>query len=345
MRVLKPAREPEIIHQMDLYHHDQPSFTRWVTELLREPLVVIDVGVQGGEHPRWDFLGNAVRIYGFDPIAEAISQLGAKPHRSYRTLALGNEDGSRDFYIPANRFGASFFDDGSHVERRSVPIARLDTLAAAGEIPPADFLKLDTESFEGEVLRGARNYLAQSNIVAMTAETSFVISRLFPRTQLSDIYDIALDHRLAIADISYVRYPCSSYVIERERLPWPPADPLRDVPRLDVGRPGTVDLLFCRDFVAEAKVPEAFSTYPGAVTEPTVDKLIKAMIIFELHGLMDCAVDIAVYFRPTLAERLDVDIAIEHLLQPPPYARNTADVVECLRMIAELRRERAGGDR
>ena len=41
---------------MDLYHHDRPPFTRWVIEngLLHEPFVVIDVGVQAGEHPRWE---------------------------------------------------------------------------------------------------------------------------------------------------------------------------------------------------------------------------------------------------------------------------------------------------
>src|SRR5262249_13603238 len=57
----------------------------------------------------------------------------------------------------------------------------------------------------------------------------------------------------------------------------------------------------------------------------------------ELHGLMDCAVEIADHFRAQLAERLDVDTAIELLAQRPPYARNTADVTECIRMIAALR--------
>ena len=61
------------------------------------------------------------------------------------------------------------------------------------------------------------------------------------------------------------------------------------------------------------------------------------MINFELHGLMDCAVEIADYFRPQLAERLDVDTAIELLARRPPYARNTADVTDSIRMIAALR--------
>jgi hypothetical protein len=89
--------------------------------------------------------------------------------------------------------------------------------------------------------------------------------------------------------------------------------------------------------VLEHKNPGIFADVPDAVTPPTTDKLIKAMINFELHGLMDCAVEIAEHFRAQLAERLDVDTAIELLARRPPYARNTADVTDAIRMIAVLR--------
>src|SRR5262245_57559824 len=92
------------------------------------------------------------------------------------------------------------------------------------------------------------------------------------------------------------------------------------------------DFVFCRDFVLEHKQPAIFADVPDAVTRPTTDKLIKAMINFELHGLMDCAVEIADHFRAQLGERLDVDTAIELLARRPPYARNTADVTESIRM-------------
>jgi DNA mismatch repair ATPase MutS len=61
------------------------------------------------------------------------------------------------------------------------------------------------------------------------------------------------------------------------------------------------------------------------------------MINFELHGLMDCAVELAEHFRPLLSSRFDVDTAIARLMYRPSNARNTADVRECLRMIDELR--------
>ena len=337
---------------MDLYHHDQVPFTRWVTSkgLLHEPFVVVDVGVQGGEHPRWGFLGDQVRVYGFDAISEAIDRItaaGVRPHRVFRAMAIGNEDGEREFLVPPNTTAASFYEqvtlhqtarhgDGAP-GRRVVPIRRLDSLFTAGELPAADYIKTDCESFDPEVLRGARRYLAQSNILSLTVETDFSISGTYPRTPFVEINDIAVQHRLMVFDINVVRHPRPAYVAARERHPWPPADPLRDYPDLDVGQPRTYDFVFCRDFVLEHKNPGIFADVPDAVTPPTTDKLIKAMINFELHGLMDCAVDIADHFRAQLAERLDVATAIELLARRPPYPRNTADVTQCIRMIAALR--------
>jgi FkbM family methyltransferase len=337
---------------MDLYHHDQVPFARWVISkgLLREPFVVVDVGVQGGEHVRWELLGDQVRVYGFDAIAEAIDRItaaGVRPHRVFRAMAIGNEDGEREFFVPPNTTAASFYEQvtlhqtAKHGDgapgARVVPIRRLDTLYAAGELPAADYIKTDCESFDPEVLRGARRYLAQSNILSLTVETDFNISGTYPRTPFVEISDIAVEHRLIVFDVNAVRHPRPAYVAARERHPWPAADPLHDYPYLDVGQPRTYDFLFCRDFVLEQKKPEIFADLPDAVTRPTTDKLIKAMINFELHGLMDCAVEIADYFRAQLAERLDVDTAIELLARRPPYARNTADVTDAIRMIAVLR--------
>jgi FkbM family methyltransferase len=342
---------------MDLYHHDQPPFTLWVIEdgLLHEPFVVIDVGVQGGEHPRWELLGDQVRVYGFDAISEAIDRIkkvkAGRPHRVYRAMALGNEDGEREFFVPANTFSASFYAErrGAEAGRfgdgargtRMVEIRRLDSLFAMGEIPAADYIKIDCEGFDPEVLRGARTYLAHSNIFCVTVETDFDVSLIYPRTAFSEINDIVVQHRLLLFDLNCVRYSRPSYVAARAKHPWPPADPMHDTPYLDIGQPGTFDFLFCRDFVAEDVHPKKFARMPGAVTSPTVDKLIKSMINFELHGLMDCAVDLADHFRSLLQERLDVDEAIALLTRRPPFARNTADVIECLRMVQELRTDTA----
>ena len=220
---------------------------------------------------------------------------------------------------------------------RNVEIRKLDTLFAAGEIPLADYIKIDTEGFEQEVLRGGRTYLARSNILCVTAETSFTVTRDFHRTHYPMINDIVLDHRLQLFDISYWRYARPSYLAARAKHPWRTIDPMHEWPDMDIGQPASVDAVFCRDFVMEDKSPERFGRLPDAVLEPTIDKLIKSQINFELHGLMDCAVDIAHHFRERLASRLDVDHAIELLTERPPHARYTRDIVNFQDAILTLR--------
>jgi hypothetical protein len=102
----------------------------------------------------------------------------------------------------------------------------------------------------------------------------------------------------------------------------------------NLGQPIIFDFLFCRDLVAEQ---DDIENNDNSVQQPSVDQVLKMMIIFELHGLMDCAVDLASRFRENLTSRVDVDRAIDLLLEPPSHARNLPEIVDCLGTIAALR--------
>jgi FkbM family methyltransferase len=336
---------------MDLYHHPNPPFTIWAIKnrCLREKLVVIDIGCQGGMHPRWAFLGECLEFHGFDAITEVVAQLrkNDKAGHTYHELALGNEDGEREFFVPDNTFSASFYQDGSVPQEttagtiargvRKVSIRRLDTLFKEGKLPPSDYIKLDCEGFEPEILRGARHYLASSGNICVTSESNFNISPVLPYTHFQALNEILVEHRLLVFDLNLVRAPRVSYGLARARHPLPPPDPVLGWPDLDVGPPTTIDVVFCRDFVAEAREPQSYVVSKVPTGPPSVDQLIKAMINFELHGLMDCAYDIAVQFRDRLQSRFDVEKACELLRQRAPVPRNTKDVINCLEMVSQVR--------
>src|SRR6266851_1349458 len=136
---------------MDLHFNRDPAFTRWIVAAgaLQEPFVVVDIGVQGGENPRWHLLGDHLVVHGFDAISEVVENLrrenATRLNRHYHCLAAGSEDGQREFYFNAtDPCSSSFYQqgrdrfqpDGARVEQsRKVQVRRLDSLLAEGTIP------------------------------------------------------------------------------------------------------------------------------------------------------------------------------------------------------------------
>jgi FkbM family methyltransferase len=183
---------------VELPYNTHPHFTSWIVEhaLLRTKLVIVDVGVQGGIHPRWKALGNCLQVYGFDPLAETIEPLTrlAEPNHEYFAIALGDYDGEGELFVPSILPAASFFprqaeqdqarmtiDAGNwaRTKTRSVPVRRLDTLSQHWP-QNIDFLKLDCEGFEPAVLAGASNSIAQA--LAIETEMGFSSNTVHLRT-------------------------------------------------------------------------------------------------------------------------------------------------------------------
>jgi len=352
---------------VELYFNPESPFTRWVVQqgLLRERFVVVDVGCQGGVHVQWDLLGDLGEVHAFDAIKEAVEDLArreTRPNRHYYNIALGNEDGERKFFVKPNVFSSSFIAEDIRARfveygpdiisdpeleplgapsgpgARITKVRRLDTLFAEGILPRADVIKLDCEGFEPEILAGAREYMRASKVLAVTAETNFLPSKAGARTQFDDLHAILLEQGLRVFDLVSERLPRPEYLRLREERnrTWPlPSDPRVRPPPFAVGQFVVFDFLFCRDLVAEQS--EAQSSGGDIVDNASIDRILKMMIIFEMHGLMDCAAELASTFRERLMTRLDVDRAIDLLLGPPPHARNLPEIVACLATIAQLR--------
>jgi FkbM family methyltransferase len=324
----------------DLSFNSRAAFTRWVTAegLLREPFVVVDVGVQGGANVRWDLLGDYLVFHGFDAIAEVIDDLkqrnAGRPNRHFHAFAIGAADGDREFYFnPSNPFSSSMYRPGDSrfdievsEQARTVPVRRLDSLLAAGVIPSCDFLKVDVEGFEKDVLAGARALL-EAGPLAVETETNFGVSPHYPKGHMATIAEIVLDHHLVLFDLGFSRIPRASFerALARKGLEL-------EAGSNTLGRPGTFNVLFCRDLIDEADHSENYATQPRPVG---VDQMIKTMIICEVFGLSDVALDMAERFATPLGSRLDVDRAIDLLADPD--CREPGQVVEVVRLKERIR--------
>jgi FkbM family methyltransferase len=305
---------------LNLFTNANAEFTNWVVKagFLRAPFVLVDVGVQGGEDPSWHRLGDYLIVHGFDAIEEAIEQLRKRTervaNRHYHLIAAGSADEERVFHFnPANPTassmylqGTSRFEASANQQARSVTVRRLDTLFAEGLIPQADFLKVDVEGFEKDVLLGANNLLV--NALAVETETNFGVSDAYPKSHFGTLAEILLKHHLLVFDLAFNRIPRASFrrALERKGVK---IGSQHD----GFGKPAMVNVLFCRDLIDETDAP---SNYQTPCRPFTLDQLIKMMIIYELHGLNDIAVDTAERFAELLGSRFDVDRAIRLLANP-----------------------------
>jgi FkbM family methyltransferase len=305
---------------MDLAFNVDPAFTQWVVRegLLREDFVVVDVGVLGGENPRWHFLGDHLVVYGFDAFREAIDDLNANQRRSsrtrYRWCAISNEDGEQDFFVvPGDPTQSSFYKPGDSrhadgrpgYEARRVPVRSLDSLLAGGEIEPPDFLKVDVEGFEKFVFLGASQCLSE-RLLGIETETNFNASPAYPNTHFGVLQDCILPRGFRMFDLNFDRVPRATF--ENARA----SRGLSRMAHHQISRPATFNVLFCRDLIAEADGVQ-FGVPQRAPR--SADEIIKAMVICELHRMNDIAYDTAVRFSTELAGRFDVDKARSLLLE------------------------------
>jgi FkbM family methyltransferase len=301
---------------LELYENSDPAFTRWVVEagLLSSSFVVIDIGCQGGEHTRWRWLGDQLELHGFDALEEAVRELQGLNQRAtnkhFYNLALGNEDGERELFIQQNAYATSVYEQGdnsrmsvdastyTNSERRRVPIRKLDSLFAEGLLTRADFIKLDCEGFEPEILKGAQQFLRTAKPIGVETETSFHVSPVLPRTHIFAVNETLIEHKLVLFDLAFSRVPRSSF-----------AAALGAEHGLAFGQPATFNILFARDLVTERDFPMSYLVPPIAETA-SADMVIKSAILFELYGLVDCAYEVIAQFAAALPASFDVEKAL-----------------------------------
>jgi len=308
---------------MDLNYNVAPHLTEWIigNRLLNSPFVLVDLGVRGGIHSRWWHLRDQIEVHGVDAAEEAIAPLAAarRENHRYYTAALGNEEGMTTLFVPSIAEAASLIprelspdqrrmmiDPGNMADarKRTVPITRLDTLMAANSVHRADFLKLDCEGMEPEILKGARHFLATGGVLGVESETSLSVIAESRQSHLSAVFEQLIPHGFQFADVAAQRIPYASFV-ERAR-----ALGRRRAIATTVSRPATLNALFFRELTAA----------PGAVS---TDMILKSAIILELYGMNDVAHDLLMFFRGRFPPDFPIDEAADRLIYTVTCSRGS----------------------
>jgi FkbM family methyltransferase len=140
--------------------------------------VVVDVGANIGVFSLWaaDLVGPKGRVVAIEPTPIAFDVLyrntsGIATPTTALAIACSDEDGTLTLHFPPGRLSvASAEPRKDRTEHVDVPVRRLQPALAEVGVTAIDFLKIDVEGLEIEVLRGAGDLLHHVDRLAMEVD-------------------------------------------------------------------------------------------------------------------------------------------------------------------------------
>lgn len=292
-----------------------------------QPLRLLDVGCSGGIEAFWRAFEPALVAAGFDPLIEECQRLNAAEKNprvryhprwvrwpGYASLVpaemrdavgtpgmLGNNQ-SYQRSSSSRSVGLTAFDANRHFSQGAPQVTltdvetSIDAFLAAEGWPEADFIKVDTDGGDYEVLLSAQESIAKRGILGMTVEVQF--------------HGVPHDHANTFANIDrflrgqgYSLYDLDVYRYSRAALP----DRFTyDIPaQTPRGQVGFGEALYLRDVCL-----------PGCEARRaamTTAKLAKLVLLYEVFGLADCAAELLLAERERFSELFDVEGALDLL--------------------------------
>jgi FkbM family methyltransferase len=302
----------------------KPAMTRHLverTDLLRENrVVIVDVGARWGYNSEWRVFGDCLSVYCFEPDEEECDRLNASAGANVRYLpfALGAKSGDAMLYhtrLTAStglyRTNWDYFSrllnrDNAIIDKEStIRVTTLDEALNAAGVQSIDFLKLDVEGAELDVLVGGQHYVTSSSLIGVLSEFRFheEINGCPVFWQL-DAHLHKFGFRLFDMHFSHQSRRVLPYEgLADYRLP----NGERFFAYTVHGQIMDGDALYFRDLLIPANSEMR--------TKVTLVQLLKAACLFEIYSLNDCAAELIVEHRERLSAHVDCDQLL-NLLTP-----------------------------
>jgi FkbM family methyltransferase len=290
-----------------------PLMTEYLVNSIRAfeaaPITILDIGARGGFNKEWEVFGDQCRIFCFEPDQEECTRLnaGAPPHVKYIPRAVGGESGPAVLYeakLGAStglyRTNMSYFgrllnrDNAVVVAEHNVDVQTLDDIFPEFQIPQLDFIKLDVEGAEVDVLKGGMHSL-NASLLGVLSEIRFQ-----PEINGSPTF-AALDGLLQ--NFGLRLYDLQFYHQSRRALPYPGLHDYR-LPNGERffaytthGQIQDGDALYFRDLLVEANARVRDEISPRSV--------LKLCTLLEIYSFNDCAAELILAFRDKLSSLVD----------------------------------------
>lgn len=198
--------------------------------------VLYDIGARWGLSPPYDLLLkiSGFRSIAFEPDTEEAEKLRKRQAFDHvETVALGLRAEKRTLHIAKDNGSSSLFRPNAleyarHTTWRGfetvgtmdVAVEPLDSVIAKGALPPPDYMKIDCEGAEGEILEGASGAVStlcgltfEARLRNLYQEETATLSRLIDRMLEKEFVCLRLDPlegwfgALLMFDVVLVRHP------------------------------------------------------------------------------------------------------------------------------------------
>jgi FkbM family methyltransferase len=140
--------------------------------------VIFDIGANIGQSAlKFKITFPKTKIYCFEPVKETFELLRVNTRRydniSCHQIALGSSEGHTTIYFTGQSNTNSLIKPNKIVGSEAVQLCTVDRFASDNQIKRVDLLKIDTEGFDLEVLKGAQSMLSSGQIAFVLAEIGF----------------------------------------------------------------------------------------------------------------------------------------------------------------------------
>jgi len=145
---------------------------------------MFDVGANIGQTWEWFRRSEAAaKIYCFEPVKDAFIELKKKAGKDanvvFENIAFGEAAGEKTIRLYGHNSSLNSLNDAvmnqdfNSVEEK-INIDTLDNYCLKNGIKKIDFLKIDTEGYEMNVLKGAEKMLSENRVSFIYCETGFL---------------------------------------------------------------------------------------------------------------------------------------------------------------------------
>jgi hypothetical protein len=290
----------------------------------RYPFVLIDVGCAGGIADPWRSFGPSLVAHGYDPDITACEEAQARepfPEVHYHARFVGLPESHP--FVQGRRADAGQWPNtniwgrvtagylaakGQDAEVGEPPAAArladpamiisVEEIVGAEGLPTVDFLKVDVDGTDVEVLESAGEALSDQQVLGVAVEVNWFGSGN-PSEPSFHNTDVLMRRQ------GYALFGLTVRPYSRTDLPAPFQREL--YAETQFGQPYQGDAIYVRDLAAPEQQTLA-DAYPA-------EKLVKLACVYELIGLPDCAAEVLNRFRARLAA-FDTETMLEALTPP-----------------------------